>query len=111
MGVSLHELSIVSSVVNSVIGSLEAYAGARVIEARLRVGALAAVDDSLLFNSADAAVITKMDIAGAVGFDRESALRNIRAIRPGIRILEASAKTGVGMDDWLGCLAEERGAR
>src|SRR5580692_7045958 len=35
MGVSLHELSIVSSVVNSVIGSLEAYAGARVIEARL----------------------------------------------------------------------------
>jgi hydrogenase nickel incorporation protein HypB len=64
-----------------------------------------------LFNSADAAVITKMDIAEAVGFDREAALRNIRAIRPGIRIFETSAKTGVGMEDWLAYLAEERGSR
>ncbi len=36
-----------------------------------------------LFNSADAAVITKMDIAEACGFDRELALRNINEIRPG----------------------------
>ena len=49
-----------------------------------------------LFNSADAAVITKIDIAEAVGFDRETAFRNIRAIRPGIRIFETSAKTGAG---------------
>jgi hydrogenase nickel incorporation protein HypB len=61
-----------------------------------------------LFNSADAAVITKMDIAEAVGFDREEALKNIRAIRPGIKIFETSAKTGAGMGDWLGYLAEER---
>ncbi len=54
-----------------------------------------------LFNSADAAVITKMDIAEAVGFEREAALRNIHEIRPGIRIFETSAKTGAGMDAWL----------
>jgi hydrogenase nickel incorporation protein HypB len=64
-----------------------------------------------LFNSADAAVITKMDIAEAVGFDRGAALRNIREIRPNIRIFETSAKTGVGMDVWLEYLAEERAAR
>jgi hydrogenase nickel incorporation protein HypB len=64
-----------------------------------------------LFNSADAAVITKMDIAEAVGFDRGAALKNIRAIRPDIRIFETSAKTGAGMDDWLGYLAEERAVR
>lgn len=60
-----------------------------------------------LFNSADAAVITKMDIAEAVGFDREAALRNIREIRPGIRIFETSAKTGTGMSEWLAYLAEQ----
>ena len=61
-----------------------------------------------LFNSADAAVITKTDIAEAVGFDRESALKNIAAIRPGIRVFETSAKTGAGTEDWLNYLAEQR---
>jgi hydrogenase nickel incorporation protein HypA/HybF len=46
----MHELSIVSSVVDSVTESLAAYPGARVVEVRLRVGALAAVvEDSLQF--------------------------------------------------------------
>src|ERR1039458_8510060 len=62
-----------------------------------------------MFNSADAAVITKMDIAEPCGFDRELALKNINEIRPGIRIFETSAKTGAGMDDWLAYLATERG--
>ena len=62
-----------------------------------------------LFNSADAAIITKIDIAEAVGFDREAALKNINEIRPGIRIFETSAKTGAGMAEWLAFLAGERG--
>jgi hydrogenase nickel incorporation protein HypA/HybF len=46
----MHELSIVSSVVETVMESLEAYPGARVVEVRLRVGALASVVvDSLEF--------------------------------------------------------------
>ena len=59
-----------------------------------------------LFNSADAAVITKIDIAEPCGFDRELALHNINEIRPGIRIFETSAKTGAGMDAWLDYLAD-----
>ena len=47
----------------------------------------------------------------AVGFDRESALKNICEIRPGIRIFKTSAKTGVGMAEWLAYLAETRSAR
>ncbi|MGD0830749.1 MAG: hydrogenase maturation nickel metallochaperone HypA [Terracidiphilus sp.] len=39
----MHELSIVTSIVESVTESLEAYPGARVLEVRLRVGALASV--------------------------------------------------------------------
>jgi hydrogenase nickel incorporation protein HypB len=59
-----------------------------------------------MFNSADAAVITKIDISEPCGFDRDLALRNINEIRPGIRIFETSAKTGAGMEEWLGYLAE-----
>ncbi len=61
-----------------------------------------------LFNSADAAVITKMDIAEPCGFDRALALKNINEIRPGIKIFETSAKTGVGMEEWLAYMGEER---
>jgi hydrogenase nickel incorporation protein HypB len=54
-----------------------------------------------IFNSADVAMITKIDIAAAVEFDMATALHNIQAVRPGIEILQVSAKTGQGMDEWL----------
>jgi len=60
-----------------------------------------------LFNSADAAVITKIDIAEPCAFDRAAALRNIEEIRPGIRVFETSAKTGAGMQEWLAYLEGE----
>jgi hydrogenase nickel incorporation protein HypB len=63
-----------------------------------------------MFNSADAAVLTKMDIAEACGFNRELALKNINEIRPGMRIFETSAKTGAGMEAWLGYLAAMAGS-
>ena len=64
-----------------------------------------------IFNSADIAVITKMDLAEACEFDLEAAQANIRAVRPGMRILTTSAKSGAGMEQWLACLAEEKTAR
>jgi hydrogenase nickel incorporation protein HypB len=64
-----------------------------------------------LFNSADAVVITKVDIAGACEFDRETALKNLNEIRPGVRVFETSAKTGAGIDDWLRYLNDCRGPR
>jgi hydrogenase nickel incorporation protein HypB len=63
-----------------------------------------------IFNSADIAVITKMDLAEACEFDLETAMENIRSVRPGMRILTTSAKSGAGMDDWFSCLAAEREA-
>jgi hydrogenase nickel incorporation protein HypB len=64
-----------------------------------------------MFNSADAAVITKMDIAEPCDFDRAEAIKNINEIRPGIRIFETSSKTGAGMDEWLAYLVEERASK
>lgn len=53
-----------------------------------------------IVNSADAAVITKIDLADAVEFDWPAAAHNLQAVRPGIEILRVSAKTGCGMDEW-----------
>lgn len=57
-----------------------------------------------IFNTADIAVITKIDLAEAVEFDRPAAHRNIQAVRPGIEVLEVSAKTGKGMPEWISLL-------
>ena len=54
-----------------------------------------------IFNTADVAVISKMDLADAVEFDLLSAQANIQAVRPGMKILELSVKTGAGMDSYL----------
>jgi hydrogenase nickel incorporation protein HypB len=54
-----------------------------------------------IFNSADAAVITKCDLTAAVEFDEVTALANIQAVRPGMPAFLLSAKTGEGMDNYL----------
>ena len=58
-----------------------------------------------IFNSADVALITKIDLAEAVEFDEESAKANIQAVRPGMRHFAVSAKTGVGLLEYLQFLA------
>ncbi|MCA9185112.1 MAG: hydrogenase nickel incorporation protein HypB [Pirellulaceae bacterium] len=60
-----------------------------------------------LFNTADLAVITKCDLAEACEFDRAKARDNIHAVRPGLTILETSAKRGDGMDQWYRLLHGE----
>jgi hydrogenase nickel incorporation protein HypB len=63
-----------------------------------------------IFNTADICIITKMDLAEAVEFDRPTALANINAVRPGMKILEVSSKTGSGMQQWMQFLADQRAA-
>jgi hydrogenase nickel incorporation protein HypB len=68
-----------------------------------------------IFHTADAAIITKLDLAEAVEFDCVAARRNIDAVRPGIPIFETSVKTGAGFEDiltWMksGAVRTETGA-
>jgi hydrogenase nickel incorporation protein HypB len=68
-----------------------------------------------IFNTADVALITKMDLAAAVEFDAAEAHRNIESVRPGMLVFELSAKTGQGMEPFLDLLrtrfaAEDRAA-
>jgi hydrogenase nickel incorporation protein HypB len=54
-----------------------------------------------IFDSADVAVLTKMDLSHAVDFDEATALANIQAVRPGMQVLRLSAKTGFGMKEFI----------
>ncbi len=60
------------------------------------------------FQSADVVVLTKMDIAEVVGFDRASAIANIQHMAPKAQIFELSARTGMGMASWLAFLQAQR---
>lgn len=59
------------------------------------------------FQSADIVVLTKMDIAHAVGFDRQMAVTNIGKMAPQAQLLEVSARTGTGMTNWLNLLTTQ----
>jgi len=54
-----------------------------------------------IFNTADIAVISKMDLAEAVEFDLPAARASIEAVRPAMQTIELSAKTGAGMEVWF----------
>lgn len=57
-----------------------------------------------IFNTADIAVITKIDLADAVSFDRDALERNVQTVRPGMRMLSVSAKTGEGVSELMALL-------
>jgi len=61
-----------------------------------------------IFNTADAGILTKMDLAAAAEFDLESACSNIQAVRPGIPVLQVSAKNGAGFEAWLDFVQSRR---
>ncbi|HTV81836.1 MAG TPA: hydrogenase nickel incorporation protein HypB [Acidobacteriaceae bacterium] len=63
-----------------------------------------------IFNTADVAMITKIDLAAAAEFDREAARRSILSVRPGMKILEVSAKSGAGMAEAEALFASLRAA-
>ena len=60
------------------------------------------------FQSADVVILTKMDIAEVVGFDRAAAIDNIRRMAPQARMFKVSARTGKGLDAWLGYLQAQQ---
>ena len=55
-----------------------------------------------IFQTADAAIVTKMDLAAAVEFSSETAYRNIQRVRPGIEVFEISTRTGSGVGSVIG---------
>jgi hydrogenase nickel incorporation protein HypB len=63
-----------------------------------------------IFNTADVAVITKIDLAQAAEFDTATAEENIQSVRPGMPVLRVSAKTGDGLESLLKLIQTARQA-
>jgi hydrogenase accessory protein HypB len=60
-----------------------------------------------LFHSADTVVITKIDLAEAVEWDRASALSAIGSVNPNATVIETSARSGQGVRELLTNLLAE----
>jgi hydrogenase nickel incorporation protein HypB len=58
-----------------------------------------------MFKTADVVLISKVDVAEAVGCDLDLAIENIRRVAPQAQIFQISARTGVGLADWYQYLA------
>ena len=57
-----------------------------------------------IFKSAHVVLLTKIDVAEVLGFDRKVALENIRRVAPQARIIELSSRSGEGMREWYDLL-------
>ena len=64
-----------------------------------------------MFQAADVVIVSKLDLAAACGYDRENLMGNLSRVAPRARVFEVSAKTGQGMDAWLGYLQQEQKER
>ena len=56
------------------------------------------------FAWADVVLLTKMDMAEAAAFDLSFALANIQQVHPGVAVVQTSARTGQGLEDWISLL-------
>jgi hydrogenase nickel incorporation protein HypB len=58
----------------------------------------------VMFRSADAIVVNKIDLLPYLDFDLDAFLANVEAVNPGVTVFRASARTGEGLDgicSWL----------
>ena len=60
----------------------------------------------LMFRECSACVVNKLDLAPHLEVDLAALVANVRQVNPKIAVFELSAKTGEGLDAWLGWLRE-----
>ncbi len=61
-----------------------------------------------LFQRADAILITKMDLEGVLDFSLERVRQDLARLNSRAPLILHSSKTGLGMDEWLDWLREQR---
>ncbi len=65
----------------------------------------------LAFNTSHVALLTKTDLAQAVGFDREAAYDALRRVAPALDVLEIATRTGAGLDAWFAFIERRLAAK
>jgi len=58
----------------------------------------------LMFSKADLLIINKIDLMPYVDFDIKALEKSLKKIRPQLKIIKVSCKTGEGLDDWYSWL-------
>ncbi len=61
-----------------------------------------------IFANADIMILNKVDLLPHLDFDVEACVKNARRVNPNIGVLQVSARTGAGFEDWLAWLKEGR---
>ncbi len=64
-----------------------------------------------MFTAARLALLNKVDLAPHCDVDLDLYEANLRRVNPGIEIIRTSARTGEGLEAWIGWLASEAAAK
>jgi len=62
----------------------------------------------VMFRSVDLVLVNKVDLIPHLDYDLSLFYANLDAINPGVAVIETSAKTGLGIDQWCGWLCDLR---
>jgi hydrogenase nickel incorporation protein HypB len=54
----------------------------------------------VMFRAAEVVVVNKIDLLPHLDFDLDKFLSNLRAVNPGALVIQASARTGEGVEEW-----------
>lgn len=65
----------------------------------------------LMFCESRLMVVSKVDLLPYVDFDVDAAVADARALNPGLEVIRLSARTGAGLDAWIGWLEDRVRAR
>jgi hydrogenase nickel incorporation protein HypB len=58
----------------------------------------------VMFRAADVVVVNKVDLLPHLDFDLDRFLANLELVNPAARVIQASARTGQGVDEWCAWL-------
>lgn len=60
----------------------------------------------IIFQTSDAVVINKVDLADAVGADADKMVSDALKLNPNIKVIKSSLKNGTGLDEIIACIEE-----
>jgi hydrogenase nickel incorporation protein HypB len=84
---------------------------ARVVVLSVTEGEDKPVKYPTMFRLCDAALLNKIDLLPYLDYDKAGALDYIRQVNPGMPVFEISARTGEGLDAWIGWLVNKISAK
>ena len=58
----------------------------------------------VMFRAVEVVVVNKVDLLPHLDFDLGTFLSNLRSVNPAVRVIQASARTGEGVDEWCAWL-------